>query len=176
MSGLHGPRGWFQNGLVSSFGRVLAVIGALFVLAVCVAWVGLSRVEGSLDADKQKVLVALDEFAACLYRADVPCLSAKTVWDDKVLGDALQRAKQIQLQLGARGASSPIKNSWSMRKYSSLTLSESTTIRVSLSTAFEHDPKVREWFEIVEQSGTLRVRNFRVSSPKVPQQAKLLAR
>src|ERR1700712_700790 len=100
--------GWFQNGLVSSFRRVLVVIGALFVLAVCVAGVGLWRVEGSLDADKQKVLLAVDEFATCLYRADVACLSAKTVWDEKVLGDALEQAKQIQSQLGARGKSSPI--------------------------------------------------------------------
>ena len=168
--------GWFQNGLVSSFRRLLVVIGALFVLAVCVAGVGLWRVEGSLDADKQKVLLAVDEFATCLYRADVACLNAKTVWDEKVLGDALEQAKQIQSQLGARGKSSPIKNSWSMRKYSSLTFSQTTTIRLSLSTSFANDPNVREWFEIVEQSSTLRVRNFRVSSPKLPAQAKLLIR
>lgn len=165
-----------QNERVSSFGRLLAVIGAVFVLAVCVAGFGLWRVEGSLDADKQKILAAVDEFAACLYRADVACLSSKTVWDEKLLGDALARAKQIQAELGARGKSAPIKNSWSMRKYSSLTLSVTTTIRLSLSTSFENDPDVREWFEIVEQSGTLRVRNFRVSSPKLPAQAKLLVR
>jgi hypothetical protein len=161
---------------MNSFGRVLAVIGALFALAVGVTAVGLSRVEGSLDEDKQKVLVAAGEFAACLYRADVACLSAKTVWDEKLLGDALERAQRIQSQIGARGKATPIENSWSMRKYSSLTLSVTTTIRVTLSTSFERDPNAREWFEFVEQSGSLRVRNFRVISAKLPEQTKLLVR
>lgn len=172
-----GAVGRLQNARVSSFRRVLAVIAGVFVLAVCIAGFGLWRVEGSLDADKQKVLVALDEFAACLYRADVACLHERTVWDEEVLADALDRAQRIASQLGARGKSSPIKNSWSMRKYSSLTSSNvTTTTRVSLSTAFENDSAVREWFEVVEQNGVLRVRNFRVSSPKLPEQAKLLVR
>jgi hypothetical protein len=66
-----------------------------------------------------------------------------------------------------RGKSAPIQNSWSMRKFSSLTSPITTKIRVTLSTSYERDATAREWFELVEQKGTLRVRNFRVSSPKL---------
>lgn len=145
----------------------MAVVGALFVLVVVVTGVGLWRVESSLDQDKAKVLVLADEFAGCLYREDTACLKAVSTWDDEALLSALDHSKLVREQLGARGKSAAVQNSWSMRKFSSLTSPITTKIRVSLETSYEHEGKVREWFELVEQKGTLRVRDFRVSSPKV---------
>ena len=97
--------------------------------------------------------------------------------DEEVLADALDRAQRIASQLGARGKSSPIKNSWSMRKYSSLTFEQCDHdhARLPLHRVRERQCRAR----VVRgrgANGVLRVRNFRVSSPKLPEQAKLLVR
>jgi hypothetical protein len=141
---------------------VLAVIGALFVLAVAIATLGVWRVETSLDNDKSRLLELAEEFADCLYREDIACLKALSSFDEDTLSRALAQSRLAHARLGARGKSAPIKRSWSMRKFSSLTSSVTTTIRVSLETSYERDAKTREWFEFVEHHGTVRVRNFRV--------------
>ena len=163
----------FQNAFVNNSRKVLVVIGALFVGVLAVTGVGLWRVETSLDKDKAKVLALADEFADCLYRGDARCLKVLCVWDENVTSQALERAKQLRTELGARGEAAAINNSWSMRKFNSLALGVTTTIRVWLATAYDNDPAAREWFDFVEKDGTLRVRNFRVSSQKVSDQAAL---
>jgi hypothetical protein len=112
----------------------------------------------------------------CLYRQDVACLEVVSVWDEKVVSNALTLAQQLQSQLGNRGKSAPTKNgnAWSMRKFNALTSGVTTTIRVTLATSYDRDPNVREWFELIEKGGTLRVQNFRVSSAKLPETAKLV--
>jgi hypothetical protein len=172
--GLRDPVPLHQNECVQSNRKVLLLVSALFVVVAVVAGVGVWRVESSLDKDKVKMLALADEFMGCLYREDVACLELVSVWDEPALRDSLTLARQVQSQLGARGKSAPIKgNAWSMRKFSSLTAGVSTTLRVTLTTSYERDPNVREWFELIEKNGMLRMRNFRVNSPKLLEQAKL---
>jgi hypothetical protein len=143
------------------------IVAGLLVLVVGVTGFGLWRVEASLDQDKAKILVLAEEFAQCFNREDTECLKAVSTWDEAAMDEGLDQAKLVRERLGARGKSAPIQNSWSMRKFSSLTSPITTKIRVTLETSYEHDPKAREWFELVEQKNTLRVRNFRVNSPKL---------
>jgi hypothetical protein len=164
---------WLMNEIVNSFGRVLALVGALFVLAVLVTGVGLWRVEASLDQDKAKVLALTEEFAACLYREDLVCLSTLSTWDEQALSRGLEQAKLVQARLGARGKSAPIPSSWSMRKFNSLTSGLTIMTRVSLAAIYECDTKAWERVEVVEHKGTLRVRSFRVNSSKVVEVSQL---
>jgi hypothetical protein len=159
---------------VQSSWKVWAIVAALLGVVASVTAFGLRRVEGSLDTDKEKALKLAGEFVDCLYREDVDCLEAVSVWDDTTIQHALERAKQIRSELGARGQAAPIQNTWSMRKFSSLTAGVSTMLRFSLATAYANDADTREWFELIEKGGMLRVQNFRVSSPKLPEQAKLV--
>lgn len=154
---------------MSSFQRVLAIVGGLLLLVVGVTGFGLWRVEASLDQDKARILVLAEEFAQCFNREDIECLKAVSTWDEAAMDAGLEQARLVHARLGARGKSAPIQNSWSMRKFSSLTSPITTKIRVTLETSYEHDARAREWFELVEQKNTLRVRNFRVSSPKLQQ-------
>lgn len=143
------------------------------MLVVVVTAAGLWRVEASLDDDKANVLTLADELVTCLYREDIACLKATSSWDEQALASALKQSKLVHAQLGARGKSEPIKNSWSMRKFNSLTSGVTIMTRVSLATPFEHDQSAWERLEVVEHKGTLRVRSYRVNSAKLTETTQL---
>jgi hypothetical protein len=151
----------------------LTTVGALFVLAVVVTAAGLWRVEASLDDDKANVHAIADELVACLSREDIACLKATSSWDEQALARALAQSKLVREQLGARGKSEPIKNSWSMRKFNSLTSGVTIMTRVSLATPYEGDGSAWERVEVVEHKGTLRVRSYRVNSAKLTETTQL---
>lgn len=151
-----------------SSGRMLAAVFGLFVVVVVVTAIGLRRVGSSLDDDKAKVLALVEEHAACLSREDLACLRATSTWDEQALEGALAQSRAIRAQLGARGKAEPIKSSWSMRKFNSLTSGATIMTRVSLATSYERDSKAWERVEVVEHKGTLRVRSHRVHSDKLP--------
>lgn len=152
---------------MSSSRRILVVVGGLFLLVVGVTAVGLRSVGSSLDDDKANVLALVEEHTACLQREDVACLKATSTWDEQALENALAQSRQVHAQLGTRGKTEPIPSSWSMRKFNSLTSGRTIMTRVSLATPYEHDGNAWERVEVVEHSGTLRVRTRRVQSSKL---------
>jgi len=147
--------------------RVLLTVGGLFVLVVGVTAVGLQRVGSSLDDDKAKVLALIERHCACMSREDVACLTETSSWDEGALQSALSQSRSVHAQLGARGKAAPIKSSWSLRKFNSLTSGATIMTRVSLATPYERDDKAWERVEVVEHKGTLRVRSLRVHSEKL---------
>jgi hypothetical protein len=147
--------------------RVMLTVSGLFVLVVGVTAVGLRRVGSSLDDDKAKLLELVEEHAACLSHEDVACLRTTSSWDEQALERELAHSRSVRAQLGARGKAEPIKSSWSLRKFNSLTSGATIMTRVSLATVYERDSQAWERVEVVEHKGKLRVRSMRVHSEKL---------
>lgn len=141
--------------------------GGLLVIVAAVAGIAIWRINVSLDERKADVVALTNRFTDCFYRSDVKCAKALTTWDGNILDSLPAMSSQFLERLGTRGAADPVEESWSMKKFKSVTGATTTTILVRFDVAYTNDPHAVEAFEVVDDGGGLRVRNFRVSSPKL---------
>jgi len=147
-------------------------IGALFALLVLglmaagfFGW----RANKALDKRKPEIVAFTERFSKCFYARDRACLQATTIWSGEVLTETCAGGKSnfFSEHLGRRGIAVPVDKSWSAGSFHPVGGTTRTIISVSMLTAFERDPKTEESFVLVEESHGLRVRQYRVESPRL---------